>query len=376
MSKKIKAVEIVPVEDSPPFGESLGDFMARVGALEPLGWFVEQVLPEDSIVLLHGHPRSMKTLFMMNLGLTLAAGLVPFGYDKFVVKGAARVMHLSEEDPERLFHERFGQTLARYPDETQEQHAARLVSYQNFFPIVRQGISLDEDKGQSALLKHIEAAAPEVLTLDPLRGVTSNCDKGPSELHEFVRFLRKISSETSVQTVGLVHHDVKPPVSQRATGKQKAPTSYSASGGGIFSVCDTIIGFQKQGKNTCMGIPSDYKTGHTPSAFRITYLSEGNDDEGWGKWVKPVIQTVSEQEMLLKVRQDKVFLSLKENAEADGWVSVGEIRGASGSSKERILKELEAAGRIRQPTEEERAGISRSKRASLWKVIEEDKEPK
>jgi len=222
---------------------------------------VDGLVPGEGIVLLHGDPRSFKSLVAIDVALSLAAGAPALSALKV---GAPRpVLYVSGEDSPRLVAERLARLaaskgLAALPDRL------RLS--------VRQGCWLDDTTWQARLVETVRADAIGLLILDPLRSVTGAVDAGPRELQPFAKFLRLLM-QASGCTILLVHHDTKPAANQPETRKR----AHRASGGGLFSVSDAPIHAERVGDEDLVQLhPSSWKAQREPAPLEVRLHEDGD----------------------------------------------------------------------------------------------------
>jgi hypothetical protein len=236
--------------------ESYPVFADRVSKLPQLKEIVTQLHCENSLNLSHGQPRDGKTLFEQQTALTVALGGNVLGLERFHVPEPRSVCYLTEEDSERRTLERLdamlaGLCLAKRPD--------------NLFLAVRRGVNLDDSKWQRYLIDAAKDLDFCYMVVDPLRAFTQYADQGPSDLKPLVLFLRRFINETGC-SVRLVHHDTKPQ-SGKADDRKRAQR---ASGGGIFSIADSPLSFERLNDSQTLVVPSGFKFLETPAPFRFT----------------------------------------------------------------------------------------------------------
>ena len=229
-----------------PIFERGPDFAERVQNLPRPLWLVPGLVLEDSVSLLHGQPRSMKTFGALEIAISVAAGIQAFHLGRFQCE-AAPVIYVSEEDPEHEIKER-AEGIAR------AHHLGAIPD--DLILAVRKGVALDDDEWRARLLLAIAAMRVRLVVFDPVRALTDCVDGGPRDLKPFADFVRRIRRETRAAIL-LSHHDTKP----NAKGEDTRDHAQQASGGGIFSISDAPIHAVRQ---------SDAKTLLVPSAFKFT----------------------------------------------------------------------------------------------------------
>jgi hypothetical protein len=331
--------------------------MGRVRKMPELGWLVRDLIPDEGVVIWHGRPRSMKSLTAADVLLSLTLGEPhALGNPRFVIKGAVGCLWLGEEDPERLDAFRFDLMLrARGLTSGQEPDAFRLV--------VRPGWDLESPSGQSALLTTITDTAAamsaplRVMVIDPARASLPSIDGGPKDAARARAFLLTILRQTPIKVVLLPHHDLKPP----RDGKDQRSRAERASGGVTFSMGDCMVNFERVNDRECMAVPSAYKGGSDPQAFRVRFESGTPAGQGFRGFLRTVAETTVEDAEL----RSKVLAYVT----AHPWETTGEVdkgvRVSTGGAVP-VLAQLEAAGLVVRATGREAQARGRSFNACLW----------
>jgi hypothetical protein len=347
------------VAEAPEELEDLHAFMGRVSAQPALDWHVRDLIPEEGIALWHGQPRDMKSLCALETGLALAAGRDPFDLMRFHVKRAVRVVCVTEEDPERLFHFRAERMI----------RGKAAPEPGMFFQRIRRGVSFDDPAEQNKLIRWIQQTAAEFAILDPLRGFTGAADKGPADFKPAATFLRRIQNETLCRSLLIVHHDVKP--LRQAQGKTRS-RSHDASGGGVFSVSECPVSFRKVAWNKTVAIPEDYKLGSDPKPFEVTFNTDAvYNAEGtprFGSWVRASAETVEGRNAENRTERERLVSVMRTKRDAaqtaDEWAAAAKIDKASALP---TLSELCASGLAQLLTGDAAEALGRSRRAKLYR---------
>jgi hypothetical protein len=331
-------------------------FLERVQNTPPASHLVKGLIYEDSISLFHGQPRDMKSYCALHIGLEAAFGNAPFNNQRFEVPRPLRVLYLSEEDAESLIAARLKALLK-----------GRQIP-ENFFPVARRGHTFDTPKGRETIQKTIEASKADLVFFDVLRTFTANSDKGPADLHHVSKFLRMLQVKTTGRGLVLLHHDVKP---SRDFDDKGRPRSQNASGGGIFSICDCPVSFQKQDHMTTAVFPEDLKQSGNPKPFTVTFESDAIEDRD-GTWhfgpeVTPIAKTKGEDEIKsggLKTKTLKVL--------SDVWMTTGELEEKARVPKGGLsptLRELASSGTVEMVTGEEAKALGFHATAKVWRKV-------
>jgi len=242
----------VPAVGDESWSDSLTDFLETASdAVPPL---IEGLVPGTGICLWHGQPRSRKSLVALDVSLSLAAGLPPFGSARLTVAAAVPVWYISEEDPASEVKSRVRKLLA-----------GRAALPPSLFRLsVFKGICLDEPRIQDGLVRDARRHGARLITFDPIRSVSRAVDQGPAELKPLVDFLRRLMYETGAVII-LPHHDTKP----RSDGKtDERPRAQRASGGGILSISEAPCHFERISDSTTLIVPNLWKS-QAPTPLKV-----------------------------------------------------------------------------------------------------------
>jgi hypothetical protein len=251
---------------SEDLAERLEHFLERTADLEIPPMLIEGLLPGDGIALLHGQPRDGKSFVALEMLVALATGSPAFGLLR--VPRAIAAWYLAEEDSPARVRQRI-QALLR----------GRGVPLPpaNIHVSVREGINLDDRRWQDRLIEETTARRIRYVFIDTLRSTTAGADQGPSELREVAVFLRRWIRETGIG-MAIVHHDIKPPTKQGRPHHQRAQR---ASGGGVFSIADSPISFERIDDRRTRLVPNSYKFMPDPSPLVITLETDNPERPSW-----------------------------------------------------------------------------------------------
>lgn len=347
------------VTSTPPApAEDFHAFMARVGTLPPLTWLVPGLIPDEGIVLFHGQPRDFKSFCALELALALACGRPAFHTERFTVRDAVPVVYFGEEDHERRVFTRLAQLTAR------TQGPAPGL----FTLIVKQGFSFDDPHCRALIEQVIGDRGARVAFFDPMSDFSEHVNRTNADLHPVRRYLRHLQNTTPAKTLGLVHHDAKPPM----TGNTDRSRSQQASGGGIFSISDCPVAFRKLAWNRTAVYPEDFKDGGNPLPFEVTFESDTRESPNgpqFGTWVRPVAVTkpgaaIDDPSVV------KVLAFLRETAGT--WHDTAQVNSGAHLAKDaagQLLKRLFADGRVQMCTGDQAKARGRHANANLWSDV-------
>ena len=129
-------------------------------------------------MLIHGEPRSRKSLTALELATSAATGTAPFGLARFHPAAAVPVLYIQEEDPRaltrprvrRFVHERCGEVLPS------PLHVS-----------VRRGVDLDDPVWVARLIEDLVRLDAKLLVLDAARRFSVKTDEGPAKVRDSSR---------------------------------------------------------------------------------------------------------------------------------------------------------------------------------------------
>ncbi len=315
--------------------ETASRFLERVESQPPPSWLVRELLPDEGIVVAHGRPRSMKSLFALELFLSVSAGVPAFGSERFASARAVPCAYITDEDGERLVAQRLRWLLAGHGWSAPPDRLHLLV---------RAGLNLEGNRDdQDGLVRAVEDAEVVAVCLDPTRACFPSIDRGPADAAPAIRFLRRLQNETTAKSIHLVHHDTKP---ARDGEKDTRSRAERASGGAIFSIGDCPINFERVDERTCFAVPTRYKFGADPKPFRVRFESETEAGEPFRGYVRAVGETVTEADEAASRVEEGV---LQQVCESPGKPTAHAKKavGGKGEFVVRALARLEGQGRIR-----------------------------
>jgi AAA domain-containing protein len=239
--------------------ESLAAFLAEEDP--PSEMIFPDLLPRGVIMLLHGEPRSRKSLAAFEFALSAATGTAPFGLKRLRPLAPVTVAYIQEEDPRsltrpwlrRLVHERCGDDM---PD--------------TLYVSVRRGLNLDDPAVVARLIEDLKRLEVRLLVLDAARRLSIKTDEGPAKVRELIAVLRAIVTTSDV-TIVIVHHDTKSP----QNGQDQRRRSQRASGGDWFAGCECPVHVERVAENETLVFPQDYKFSTDPAPFTFRCEVDG-----------------------------------------------------------------------------------------------------
>lgn len=248
------AAELPEASVLPRYIESLAEFFDEPDV--PLEMIFPELLPRGVIMLIHGEPRSRKSLSAFELALSAATGTAPFGLTRFRPVEPIGVVYIQEEDPRSLTRARLRQLVHARCGEALPP--ALHVS-------VRRGVDLDNQVWVTRLIADLQRLGARLLVLDAARRFSTKTDEGPAKVREVIAVLRSIVTSADVSIV-IVHHDTKPMVN----GQDQRRRGQRASGGDWFAGCECPVHVERISDRESLVYPQDYKFSADPAPFTFT----------------------------------------------------------------------------------------------------------
>jgi hypothetical protein len=268
--------------------ERATDLISRV--IAPLVWFVCGFIPEKSVLVIAGEPKTSKTWLALTMAIAVSARRALFNV--FKVPGSERsdVAYFALEDSERSFRTRLT-ALARGMD------LDPLDAVRHIHVRCRSSLNLLDDNDLCSLLA---ACPPELalLVIDPLRDAHTGEENSSGEMAEVMKRLRFLR-DTLGCSVLFIHHSAKagPDKAQRRPGQLMRGSSavHGAVDGGIYLSMTKAT--EAEWVNT---VVVELKAGRGAGTFGLT-LSVEDDENGEAqiaRWVYSPEATAKGQEEL------------------------------------------------------------------------------
>lgn len=255
---------ILPIADEraqpqqPPYIQTLTEFLGEEDP--PVEVIFPELLPAGVILLIHGEPRSRKSLAAFEVALAAATGTPPFGLGRFRPATAISVLYIQEEDPRSLTRPRLRQLVRERCGD--DMPTTLHVS-------IRRGVDLDDPAWIARLIDDVKRLGVRLLVLDAARRFSVKTDEGPAKVRELIAVLRSIVTVAGV-TMVIVHHDTKPPQS----GQDQRRRSQRASGGDWFAASECPVSVERVNESESLVYPQDYKFSSDPAPFTFTCVVE------------------------------------------------------------------------------------------------------
>jgi AAA domain-containing protein len=294
----------------------------------PIQYLVDELLPESTIALLHGDPRTRKSWAALEIAIALATGTPAFGLDRFLVSRRVPVLYCSQEDSKPVVRKRAqallrGRGFEELPD---------TITFS-----IHRGINIDSQLWQETLLRDVSRRGFRLLVFDPIRRFSVNADKGPAEVLAVTTFLRQLVIETGA-SIALTHHDTKPP----SNGADARKRSHKASGGDWFASSECPIAFENAGDACSVVYPESYKLSADPAPFTFRLQTDHHQQPTVAQLIG---ETTTAQEVTDIGAQEKVLNYLSGHKGASGSAIA---KGAHINKQSTLiaLKQLEESGKV------------------------------
>lgn len=197
--------------------------------ISPLVWLIFGFLPEQSVIVIAGEPKTSKTWLALTMAIALSARNALFGVFRVGERARRRVAYFALEDSERSFRTRLA-ALARGMD------LEPLEAVEHIDVRCRASLNVLSDADLCGLL----AACPDdlaLLVIDPLRDAHVGEENSSGDMAEVMRRLRFLRDQTGA-TVLFVHHSAKagPDKANRRPGQLMRGSSavHGAVDGGVY----------------------------------------------------------------------------------------------------------------------------------------------
>jgi hypothetical protein len=325
-----RVAERVPMEAAPDKSSfiTVKSFSA-LPTVEAPAFAVDGLFYDRTFAIIGGDPKARKTTFALDVALGVLTGSPVLG--SYCVRKRGPVVIVEADMGEGYFCHVLRE-LARAKGLDPDAPLPFPLSYKCATDIDLQ------DRGQrKRLLREIEAEAPALVLLDPLRDIHSGNENAPEELKPILDLCLSLR-DTTEGLVSLIDHLVKPPrTGERAS--RTSPNGYLLRGAGSkYGRADSILIIQDlEGISEVSGTHR-YGPPLEPFYFKFVKDETGNRLELSEKPEGKGNQKKSDEERIAE------FL-----APLKGFFSVNDIREGSHLRKENVgpaLVNLLASGRV------------------------------
>ena len=162
---------------------------------EPFGWLAQDLLPEAGVSMLPGDSGCGKTWLALDLALAISSGRQFLNHFETL---PGRVLYVDLESGPRRMKARLAQL--RRPDDVPE-----LIEFAFF----GESLGLEKETNAEQFAAFVEAKAPRLLIIDPLRGAHGADENDSTSARKVVRCLRGLAERTGYAVL-VLHHERKP----------------------------------------------------------------------------------------------------------------------------------------------------------------------
>jgi hypothetical protein len=303
--------------------EPIADLAKRIGTALPQP-LIEGLVYPGCITLCYGLERTNKSIAIREIAAKSAAGLTPFGLDRFRVAKPLTIAYFTEED------------LAGFVLQHLDAFSGGRAS-KGELPIylsARKGITLDDPRTQDRIIRETEMVAADMVVMEPLRPLTECVDQGPRELRPFQQFARRLMRATGAALL-LGHHEVK-----RAAGQDNRGGNQRISGGGLASITECPLHFERIDATRVKVTPTGFKYSADGEPVLLRLDSAGDR----------VQQIVAEQYMPRPGRDIEAEGKLLKVVLSQPGLSSSKVVNYAGVKKDlglKALHRLESSGRVK-----------------------------
>lgn len=247
--------------------ERAADLLLRVFAA--LVWFICGFVPEASVIVIAGEPKTSKTWLAITMAIAVGARQALFGVFGVPANERRAVAYFALEDSERSFRTRLA-ALARGMG-LDPADAVKHIHVR-----CRSSLNLLNDDDLCGLL----AACPDnlaLLVIDPFRDAHTGEENSSGEMAEVMRRLRFLRDALGCSVI-IIHHSAKagPDKAARRPGQLMRGSSavHGAVDGGIY------LSMTKASENEWVNtVTVELKAGRGAGKFRLT-LNVEDDENG------------------------------------------------------------------------------------------------
>jgi hypothetical protein len=248
--------------------ENAADLLARV--LPPLLWLICAFIPEASVLVIAGEPKTSKTWLALTFAICVSARAYLFGLFKVPLTARPGVAYFALEDSERSFKTRLT-AIAR------GMGLDPVEAVRNVYVRCRSSLNLLSDVDLFGLAAACEGLELAALVIDPIRDAHNGEENSADSMAELMRRLRFLREFLGCAVI-FVHHSAKagPDKANRRPGQMMRGSSvvHGSVDGGIYLSMTKAT--ENQWVNTVL---VELKAGKGAGTFGLT-LDVEDDENG------------------------------------------------------------------------------------------------
>lgn len=309
--------DAVEVKESPhPYIISVTDLLGEPD--EPERWLVENFWRDQTMGLIVGPPKTMKSFLAIEMAVSIASGTPMLG--QFYVPEPQTVVYIQEESARRYVRKRFAGVMAGkgiHPESVRD----------TLFTITNQRFRLDDPEHIQRLISEaIDAYNPVLVILDPLREMHWQDENKAETMMPMLRVMKDLRDNYGT-SIAIVHHNNKNP-------EYTNPADSIRGSGAIWAAMDAGIFIGHTSDDDQMKVSVVLKEGGQVEPF---LFSLENDDE------EITFRVIEVEDAKKTISDSEIVQAL---SRMGGWNGVKEVSEACQMSVRRLQPRLNAmAGR-------------------------------
>lgn len=165
--------------------------------LDDKPFWIDEILPKGSFVILAGPPKSGKTFIGLEMALSVMKGQPLFDSPKFTSDGGGRVLYIVEENSRNALIGRF-KTMG-FTEDLADQ----------FYLMHLQNVRLDERESVDELRRDVTQLKPDLVVFDPFANFHSQEENSASGVQKVLQSITRMMKTLPDTTFIIIHHTGK-----------------------------------------------------------------------------------------------------------------------------------------------------------------------
>ena len=223
--------------DNPIVATPLADLINSPMCETPC-WIYPSILPRSGKLMFGGEAKIGKSLVVLELARALSSGDRPFGYSRFEIPQAARVLILDQELGAYGLQARAKKIFAGHPVECLTEN----LWWSSKHPEMK----FDTPEGRAVIRGLVEDVRPNVLILDPISKFHSSDENSNTEIARLLLNIDHLISDFREQELSVIiaHHFGKPSRDPRWAWDKLDPYNFRGSSN-WYGDMDTLATMQR-----------------------------------------------------------------------------------------------------------------------------------